>query len=101
MTCACPTCGAPMPDVPVEALAAAATPIGARIVRAVARRPGIGAEDLASAVYADDPDGGPDWGESVVRTVICRMNKRWSGMGYRVVAGRGSIHGYHLRRVSP
>ena len=99
MPAVCHCCGAPLPDLPVDHLAAQVSPIMAAVIRAVARRPGIGSARLADIVYADDPNGGPDFAVISVRTAICRENKKLAKSGWAVKADIGASRGYRLVEV--
>ena len=83
----CPTCNQPI--VP-EGLQLPRTK--ARILEIVRRRPDISAEDLRTAVWADDPNGGPE-DRKVLHVHVAQLNKllephglmvRSQGGGYRV-----------------
>jgi len=83
----CPACGQPI--VP-DGLQLPRTK--ARILEIVRRRPDISAEDLRTAVWADDPNGGPE-DRKVLHVHVAQLNKllephglmvRSQGGGYRV-----------------
>lgn len=96
MSNACPCCGAPVPvDAWDEALAQL-SPQQRRIAEIVARRPGLPADDLAQAVHAGDPDGGPLTAARCVMTQIHRVNAKLGGTGFRISAGRGRRWGYRV-----
>lgn len=98
MTCACPHCGAPMPDVPLEAMLSACTPGQRRILDLVARRPGLSGNEVADVVYQDDPDGGPLYARGTIAVQVKNLNKRILPLGWRV-EGRAGFHGYRLERL--
>ena len=97
--CACPTCGAPLPDVPVEAMRAALTRSQAVILDAVIRTPGLSVERVADALYGADPNGGPENAAGVVRQQVCKANVRLARMGWRIT-GKDGGQGYRLVRVA-
>lgn len=100
MTSVCPCCGAPLPDLPVGYLKAhVGKGLQEKIIEVVARKPGIGREGIADAIYADRIDGGPLAASAVVGTIICQMNKRLTGTGWSVACGRGR-YGYKLVQVA-
>lgn len=53
----CPSCGRPFaPELAVTG------PVRRRLVEIIANRPdGITRSELMDLLYADDPDGGPEW----------------------------------------
>lgn len=71
-------------------------PQGERVVRIVARRPGIDRRALADALFAERADGGPLSAEQQVATVVCAANRKLGLLGLRVAAGMGVRSGYHL-----
>jgi len=88
----CPACGQPLP--PEEELKL--PPIKRRIYDAVKRCPGISAEELRGAVWADDPSGGPE-DRKVLHVHVSQLNQllaphgivmRSQSGGYRVIAAR-------------
>jgi hypothetical protein len=91
----CPCCGQARPEA-LDAAVLDLSPRMAAIVRTVARKPGISAQDLASVIYADDPDGGPLTAEKTVATIICNNRGVLARHGLRLFAGRGSRSGYRL-----
>jgi hypothetical protein len=93
---ACPHCGQPVADVPPEAVAL--SPLRRRLVDLVRRRPGITVEGLAEALYADDPDGGPEDGVRAVRSVVRHANAALRPHGWRVARARVWGAGYRLTR---
>ena len=76
MTAHCPCCGQAVAVDPVTATRAALTPMQRAIFDIVMRRPGLSRERLADVVYADDPQGGPDFAGSVISVHIMQANKR-------------------------
>lgn len=63
--------------------------------------PGITMSEILDAVYADDPDGGPDSGRAVIGGAIRKFNKKRKGVcvikGRR---GRGPGNSYLLHYVN-
>lgn len=62
-------------------------PVAQRIFDALTERPyGLRARQLADIVYADDPEGGPNWAETGIVVRIRHMNRRWEqhGIGLRI-----------------
>lgn len=73
------------------------SPIMARVIRAVIRRPGMSGLQLADAVYGGDPNGGPDHGILTLRVTICRENKKLRRLGMNVgTRAMGARSGYYL-----
>lgn len=89
----CPCCG--QPAVP-ETLPL--PPVKRRILEAVRRRPGISAEDLRTAVWADDPGGGPE-DRKVLHVHVHQLNKLLAPFGVAVRAPKGAGAGYRIRSV--
>ena len=96
----CPCCGQPVRSDMMADLCASVTPTMARILRAIARRPGITAAELADVVYGDRPDGGPDDATNVITSVICQQRQRVVAAGWRILSQGGSRSGYRLERVA-
>lgn len=92
----CPCCGQPVADVPPEAVMP--SPLRRRLVDLVRRRPGITVEALADALYADDPDGGPENGTLAVRSVIRHANATLRQHGWRIARSRVWGAGYRLMK---
>ena len=67
------------------------TPTERRIVAAVERAAHIGIEtrDLVDLLYKDEPTGGPERADLVVRVQICRLNKKLAAIGRRVRGTHG------------
>jgi hypothetical protein len=68
-------------------------PTKVRILNAVWRRPGIGAEDLRTVVWADDPNGGPE-DRKVLHVHISQLNRLLAPAGAAVRGSR--TNGYRL-----
>ncbi len=84
--CACPTCGAPLPDVPVDAVCLALPPIAAMAVRVIARRPGVTGWEIAREIYARVPDGGPHYAPQVISIALRKARPTLAAWGLRVTA---------------
>jgi hypothetical protein len=74
-------------------------PIKQRILDAVQRRPGIGAEELRALVWADDPDGGPE-DRKVIHVHVHQLNKLLAPLGIVVRAPFGAGAGYRIQKVT-
>ncbi len=72
------------------------TPTERRIVAAVERAAHVGIEtrDLVSLLYKDEPTGGPERADLVVRVQICRLNKKLAAIGRRIQGtyGPGAVY---------
>jgi hypothetical protein len=84
----CPTCRRPFaPRLAVSG------PVRQRIVDVIADRPdGITRAELMSAVYAADPNGGPNT-PNTLSVIIKRANAQLAPQGYRITPawlGRGA-----------
>ena len=69
-----------------------------RLCRAVMLRPSISAVDLAGAVYADDPDGGPLYAENNIRKLAARIRLKLLPFGW-TLTGETGTKGYRFLRV--
>jgi hypothetical protein len=87
----CSYCGQPL--IPTDL---GLPPIKRRILDAVQRCPGIGAEDLRAVVWADDPNGGPE-SRKVLHVHIHQLNQRLASLGVVVRAPKGAGAGYRIR----
>jgi DNA-binding response OmpR family regulator len=83
----CPACNQPIVPEGLQL-----PPTKARILAIVRRHPNISAEELRTAVWADDPSGGPE-DRKVLHVHVAQLNKllephglmvRSQGGGYRV-----------------
>jgi hypothetical protein len=72
-------------------------PIKQRIFNAVQRRPGISAENLRAAVWAADPNGGPECRHSIY-VHIFQLNRLLAPLGIAVRAPFGAGTGYRIIR---
>jgi len=87
----CPTCRQPIvPPVPDL------TPLKRRILDSVKRRPGISAEELRCAVWADDPNGGPECRHTIF-VHISQLNRALAVFGLTMRSEGG---GYRIRSVA-
>ncbi len=75
----CPTCGRPNASDDLEL---ALTPLQRRILALLKRHGEIHAEILYSALYASDPNGGPD--PKTLDVTICEMNQRLQSWGLAI-----------------
>ena len=93
----CPCCGHPLPYEPIKGMKMSR--MEKRIFEIVQKRTphGITSADLLDYVYAEDPNGGPEYPDISLKTTICRFNKKLGQFGYRIKAhpGRHS-EGYTL-----
>lgn len=90
----CPTCGQVV--VPEDLRL---PPIKRRILEAVQCRPGIGAEELRAAVWADDPNGGPECRHNLY-VHIHQLNRLLAPFGVVVRAPKGAGAGYRIQGAS-
>lgn len=95
----CPTCGHALPDVPLETLRGVSSPRMARLIREVAKRPGISGADLPDRVWLNAAGGGPEDGPRAITTLIYQYRDRLAAVGWAV---RGQPwRGYRMVRVKP
>jgi len=87
----CSHCGQPIPPTGLRL-----PPIKQRIYDTVQRRPDIGAEELRSVVWADDPAGGPE-DRKVLHVHVSQLNQLLTPLGIMVRSQGG---GYRIRSVS-
>lgn len=62
-------------------------PVSSRIFDALCAHPyGLTAKELVDIVYADDPDGGPDWAYESIGLCAWRINHKAKkeGLGVRI-----------------
>lgn len=90
----CPCCGGLLPAgaVPREEIAGlvdCTSAVFRTIVRRLAWRPGhwVATAELVEHLWRDDPDGGPDRAEDIVRQTIGRHRKRLFRLGWTIEAG--------------
>ena len=86
----CPCCGQLIPP----ALMFPNAPVSQRLYDFVSKRPdGVNSQEIADAIYADDPDGGPD-SLDAIKALIWRMNNRLKPkrLAIRGTLGRGSAY---------
>lgn len=96
----CPCCGQPVtPPGRLQAYAADQPPLRRRLIERlmVASEP-VAARDLADAVYADDPEGGPLTAVECVRTFVWRMRPDLAEIGFRIILVRGPAIGWKRSR---
>lgn len=84
---------------PMPMLRRASARGGLEIAEIVASRPGIRMIEVAGLVYADDPDGGPEWGEASLTVQTCRANARLAPFGFAIRAGQGCRNGYRVTKI--
>jgi DNA-binding response OmpR family regulator len=53
-------------------------------------------EHLTDLLWGDDPNGGPDWPQNVIRAMIHHAKRKMAGTGMSIVCVWGQ--GYHLSR---
>ena len=68
------------------------------VVGLIANRPGITSDQLVGLVYADRPNGEPDWAVNSVKSTIHHANKELLPQGYLIRCKYGQ--GYRLIRVN-
>ena len=97
----CKSCGHPLINDLIPELKL--TGMQKRILEIVNRRSptGISMQELASAVYADDPDGGPLNAGSSLRSTVFQLNRKLKPHGLRVYGkiGRAS-DGYRIVQLT-
>jgi DNA-binding winged helix-turn-helix (wHTH) protein len=58
--------------------------------------------ELADAVYSDDPEGGPEHANTVLRVMVARLRRKLTGTGWtipKMKTGTGEAYGgYRLAR---
>lgn len=92
----CPTCGQPIaPEIKIT---------GKRrqqVFDYVARHPGCSREDIVRAVYADDPNGGPE-SFTVISTMVWFINRQLEPHNLRIMGtgGPGSTYALKPFRIS-
>lgn len=99
----CPCCGQALPPEEPEGL-------GLRGKRKIlfdlvrkAGKHGIRADRLFSALYDDDPNGGPNTGLKIIAVHICHANKVLKRFGLRIRGGQtghGALGQYRLINVA-
>lgn len=99
MNTCCTHCGQALPD-PVAQAQADLSPLMRKIIDVVRRRPGKSAAELADAVYASAPNGGPEWARDVVVVTICRSRKTLARHGLRLTARAPGQPGYRLIQIN-
>jgi hypothetical protein len=68
-----------------------------RVVALVANRPdGIGMDELVSLVYAEHPNGEPDYAANSIKTTIHNANKQLLPQGYVIRSTMGPGARYRL-----
>lgn len=94
----CPSCGTPLPGRPSVEWLARQHPSGtfAAILRALGGGAELSAEAVASRVYADHADGGPDTASNVVRALIYKHRADLAPYGWAIATQRGPGGGYRL-----
>lgn len=91
----CPKCKRPFP--PQFYVTGSVRP---RMVNIIANRPdGVTRHELMSLLYADDPNGGPEW-DNVISVLINKANKQLAPQGYRISpAWKGHGARYRLEKI--
>ena len=88
----CPRCGRPyIPEFRVSGTVRVA------VVALVAKRPGITLDGIVEVIYADRPNGEPEWAASTIKATIHRANKELLPQGYVIRSKYGQ--GYRLYSV--
>jgi len=98
----CPCCGTPVRGLSAFALKGLSLTPSQRTVlnTLVGRFPSaIHVETIAAALWGDNPNGGPETAENVIRVYICALNKKLAKSGYRIECTGQKMRA--LRRVSP
>jgi hypothetical protein len=93
----CPCCGQDIPP----ALKVTGT-VRQRAVNLIAgRRNGISLNELIELIYADRPNGEPDFAASSIKTTIHYANRALQPQGYRIRSTLGPGARYRLERLLP
>jgi hypothetical protein len=55
---------------------------------------GMSLQAIADRIYADDPDGGPDFASNSIWAMVARANVELADQGHRITStkGRGSVY---------
>lgn len=106
MTLRCPFCNSPLKEgtVPIEALPGLdVSPQRRRILDALVQSHPrfLTISQLADAVYADDPDGGPEGAFNVTRTQISKLRRVLPPYGWQIPATRPGRNTMKLYRLEP
>lgn len=97
-TLLCPHCGSPTQDFRGLDLRAF-TALQARLLEVLAAGQSrfISIENLTDQVYSEDPQGGPEWALSTVRSTIVRLRRKLAIQGWEIESRWGV--GYRLVRL--
>jgi hypothetical protein len=87
----CPTCGQPIAPTGLPL-----SPIKARILALVQRRPGIDAQTLRELIWANDPNGGPE-NAKAIHVHVNQLNRILASQGIRIRGSHGG--GYRLQKL--
>jgi hypothetical protein len=68
------------------------------ILDTVRARPGISAEALRCAVWADDPGGGPECRHTIYAHIY-QLNKQIAPLGVAVRSAKGGTSGYQILKL--
>jgi hypothetical protein len=100
----CPTCGHPVTVLlAVEKLGVILAPRQRQLYELVekAGTAGIAAGAIFERMYANDPDGGPDSGSSIVSVMVRQLNKKLYTTGLEIRSSRGPYALYRLVNTEP
>lgn len=93
----CPTCRRPLY---LPELSTVTRPVRRRLVELIANHPeGITRAGLADLVYAEDPNGSPEWAWSSIGVAVFRANEQLRPQGYRITSSGGPGARYRLERT--
>lgn len=99
MTCLCPTCNQPIEGpAPIAAMCRELTPTMAEIVRALAGKGRLTAEELAGDVFAGVPVEPRDC-PGAIKSVIAKQRRTLAPFGWRIDSQRGGHGGYRLTKI--
>jgi hypothetical protein len=93
ITSICPSCGQPV----IPAAGLSLPPIKTRIFETVRRRPGVDTESLREAVWANDPNGGPE-NRKAIHVHVNQLNRLLRRRGVVVRHDRG-LGGYRIKHL--
>jgi hypothetical protein len=106
MTCICPTCGQSMNvgRAPIEGLTSAPLSHHERVmvealIRAYPRA--LHRDAAIAALYADEPTGGPDDAEGVMKHVMWRLRLKLPQYGWTVPSSRNGRGHYGTYKLEP
>lgn len=105
MTILCPCCQQPVAHhMPAKALAdAKLSSSERRLVGAMSKAfpRSVTMSDLVNALYSNNPSGGPDNAENVVRTMLTSVRKKLPAYGWEIPRSKGGAENVGFYRLQP